>query len=311
MENASINRVSYSQYKLWKTCPLAYKFKYVDKIADDRKSIHLVFGTACHDTIQSFLFVQYNKKSMPKEPTVNGIDIRPYIVWNKNSIIDFNMNEMLKDRLYSEVKLLSESERDESISLENMNEFYEDGVQIMDFLKRKRSDWFKLTTMKLVDIEFELLEPIKGKLNFVGFIDLLFRDVAGKYYVVDLKTSTRGWKDYQKKDKSLTNQSLLYKHYLSNKLKIPYEKIDVEYVILKRKIPKFAQYPAMRKRIQKFVPTNGSVSMKNAVNDFDNFIEQVFDDNGDRRTEGYEATPSKHACRFCEFKKRKICKFAI
>lgn len=307
-----MKRVSYSQYKLWSKCPLAYKYKYVDKIAEDKKNIHLVFGSSMHDTIQSYLYVMYNKRKLPKDAEVNGILVRDYIIRDGKKFVDFDTDRLLKERMYNEVKNISDEERDETITKENMVEFYHDGVAIIDYLKKHRSDWFSLKGMELVDIEMKLQENIKGDLVFIGFIDILLKDKnTGKYYIIDLKTSTRGWGDYQKKDKSLTNQNLLYKNYLSEALNIPYEKINVEYVVLKRKVPEDPEWPAMSRRLQRFIPTDGKVSMNRAINDFNYFVDNVFDDTGDRKEDGYNPTPSKSSCKFCEFNHRNICNFSV
>ena len=307
-----MKRVSYSQYKLWKKCPLSYKYKYVDRIAEDKLSIHLGFGTAMHDTIQSYLYVMYNKRKLPKDAEVNGIPVRDYIIRDGKKFVDFDTDRLLKERMYDEVKKIPDWKRDDSITKENMIEFYQDGVEIIKYLKKHRSDWFSLKGIELVDIEMKLNENIKENLSFIGYIDILLKDKkTGSYFIIDLKTSTKGWGDWQKKDKSLTNQNLLYKNYLSEKLNVPQDKINVEYIILKRKIPEDPEWPAMSRRLQRFIPTDGKVSMNRAINDFNEFVDKVFDENGERKTEGYEPTPSTSACRFCEFNQRNLCEFAV
>ena len=67
----------------------------------------------------------------------------------------------------------------------------------------------------------------------------------------------------------------------------------------------------MSRRLQRFIPTDGKVSMNRAINDFNEFVDKVFDENGERKTEGYEPTPSTSACRFCEFNQRNLCEFAV
>ena len=59
---------------------------------------------------------------------------------------------------------------------------------------------------------------IKGKLRFIGFIDVILRSVqSGRIKIIDIKTSTRGWRDKEKKDKTKTSQVLLYKYFYSKK----------------------------------------------------------------------------------------------
>ena len=166
----------------------------MDKIAEDKKNIHLVFGSSMHDTIQCYLYVMYNKRSLPKDAEVNDIPVRDYIIRDGKKFVDFDTDRLLKERMYSEVKNIPDEERDETITKENMVEFFHDGVAIIDYLKKHRSDWFSLRGMELVDIEMKLEENIKGDLAFIGFIDILLKDKnTGKYYIIDLKTSTKGW----------------------------------------------------------------------------------------------------------------------
>lgn len=295
---------------MWKKCPLQYKYSYVDKLSSNLKSIHLAFGSSMHDTIQCYLYTEYNKKKL-KGVEVNGIPVDDYVIRDGKKIIDFDTSKLLQERMYKEVQKLSDSEKDDSITLENMKEFYADGVAICDYLKKKRSDWFFIRGWELIDIEMKLEEDIKENLYFVGYIDILLKDKLGNYHIIDLKTSTGGWRDYHKKDKTLTNQNLLYKHFLSKKLNIPLEQIKVEYLVLKRKVPDDPEYAIMGRRLQRFIPSDGKVSMNKAVADFEYFVENVFDDDGNRKEEGYEPTPSKNACRFCEYNERNICNYAI
>ena len=49
-------------------------------------------------------------------------------------------------------------------------------------------------------------------MNFVGFIDLVMKDTRnGRFKVIDIKTSTKGWNKYVKQDKIKSDQILLYK----------------------------------------------------------------------------------------------------
>jgi hypothetical protein len=152
----------------------------VDKIADDKKSIHLVFGSSMHHVIQSYLYVEYNKRSLPKDPMVNDQPIGDYIIREGKKIVDFDTSRLLKDTMYKEVKKLPEEERDDSLNTQTMTEFFYDGVAICDYLKKKRSDWFLIRGYELVDIEFELKRDLKENLTFTGFIDILLKDKSWK-----------------------------------------------------------------------------------------------------------------------------------
>ena len=52
--------ISYSQLSSFETCPKQWYLTYVKNLAPYKPSIHAVFGTAMHETIQSWLDVLYN-----------------------------------------------------------------------------------------------------------------------------------------------------------------------------------------------------------------------------------------------------------
>ena len=52
--------ISYSQYAMWSSCPQKWKLTYVDKIRLGGPSIHTVFGSAFHDTIQWYLHIMFS-----------------------------------------------------------------------------------------------------------------------------------------------------------------------------------------------------------------------------------------------------------
>ena len=128
---------------------------------------------------------------------------------------------------------------------------------------------------------------------------MLLHEPTNLLKIIDLKTSTRGWNKYQKKDKFKTAQLLLYKKFYSKKTGHPIDKIDVEYVILKRKLWENTDFP--QKRIQKFSPANGKPSINRVSKQLDEFINGAF--GGDPLS----ATPSKSACRYCEFNQTEHC----
>lgn len=301
-------KVSFSQYKLWKKCPLAYKFQYIDKIGEFKKNIHLVFGTAMHDTIQSLLYVLYNRNSISERDTVNKIKVSDYLIKRNNKIVDFDTNRLLKERMYHEVQKIDEEVREDRVTKEELIEFYEDGIQIINYLKTHRKEWFKLRNWELVDIEYKLSKDLPENVEFVGYIDILLKDDLGNYHIIDLKTSTKGWGYYQKNDTVSTNQNLLYKQWLSEEMDIPMKRINVEYLVLKRKVTNVPNVPD-ESRLQRFTPSNGIISVKKAVSDFEIFISSVFKDGKRDETKDYPANPTKFNCNYCEFSDKGVCEY--
>ena len=80
--------------------------------------------------------------------------------------------------------------------------------------------------------------------------------------------------------------------------------VDIEYFIVKRRLYEKVDFP--QKRIQSFIPANGSVSVNRAIQSMSEFVAKGFDPQGQHIAEQI-ATPSKKSCRFCEFKNTEHC----
>ena len=149
---------------------------------------------------------------------------------------------------------------------------------------------------------------MKGNVVFKGYIDLVVHDtIRDKYIVYDIKTSTKGWNKYQKKDKNKTDQLLLYKQFYSLQMKVPIDKIEVEFFIVKRKLWENVDFP--QKRVQKIIPASGKPSINRVLLNLNKFLEECFDEKGEHRQNTiYRKEPSQKHCRYCEFKsKPKLC----
>jgi len=144
----------------------------------------------------------------------------------------------------------------------------------------------------------------------VGYLDVVILDeIHNTIKIIDIKTSTRGWNKWQKRDENKTQQLLLYKQFYAEQYNHPVEKIDVEYFIVKRKLWENIDFP--QKRVQKFVPASGTPSMNKVAKRLDLFLETAFTDEGKHKTDKIFALPSKKACRWCEFRKTEHCSEGI
>ena len=128
---------------------------------------------------------------------------------------------------------------------------------------------------------------------------------------MDIKTSTSGWNKFAKEDDKRKSQILLYKEFFSQQFDIPKEKINVEYFILKRKVPRDAEFASMQKRVQEFKPADGPRKMKQAVGLMENFVKEAVDMDGEYIEKDYPTNPSKSACIFCAIKDMRLCPDAV
>jgi len=244
-------------------------------------NINLVFGNAMHEVVQEYVNLMYNES-----------------VANADTI---NLQDMLSERMrhfFSESITKDENEKNVlPATKEEMLLYYEQGSLILDFFKKHRVDYFNKKGWELVGIEHELNMETKNNKVFFGKIDIIMKDViANKYRVIDLKTSGKGWNSWKKKDKSSTNQVLLYKRFFSELFDVSEKDIDVQFIILKRTLYENMDYP--QKRIQLFTPANGKQSVNAAVEELDKFITECFHEDG---TFNLDRTYLKNPTKLCDW----------
>lgn len=278
------SNVSWSRFTVWEKCRLQYKLKYIDKVRKQVTGIHAIFGTAMHETIQQYLTQFYNV--------------------SKKSANEMDLHSILMDRMKNEFRKARKDNGDEpTCTKEELVDFYWDGVVILNWFKKpdKQKKFFTKSAHELVGIEVPILMTING-VTIRGFIDVILKDKAtGKHVLIDLKTSTSGWNKWKKMDDLVRWQLIMYKKWYSEQYNIPIEKIDVEYHILKRKIPdpEEVEYPVPR--ISKFVPPSGTVTVGRAATAFQNFINDLFDETGKiDETVSFPASSGNH-CKWCDF----------
>jgi len=279
-------RVSYSQYTLYANCPHQWKLTYVDKHKKFDPSIHLVFGSAFHETLQTWLDVLYNESI------------------EAASVLD--LGEMLYDQMVIEYTKMKDETKTQFSSPAELNEFLQDGIDILNEITKNRVDYFNTRQLKLVAIEL----PIYTKaidthdVYIMGYLDLVFEDTyTNTLDIWDIKTSTAGWNKWQKADKTKIAQLILYKRYLSEQYGYPVENINVKYFIVKRKLADGMMYA--QKRVQQFTPANGSVTMGKIKKSFEGFIRNAFNEDGSHRVDAkFPALMGKNkkSCKWCPFK---------
>ena len=282
-------RVSFSQYSMWSSCPHQYKLAYIDDLRESSSNIHSVFGSAMHETLQEYLSrcLRISKSQADK---------------------NMNTKEFLKEKMREFFLKESNDGQNPICSKEELVEFLEDGYAILDYFQKSKNfnNFYSLKDDELIAIEQPINTKISEHVNFLGFIDFIVKNKkTGRYRITDFKTSTKGWSKYQKSDPVKNSQILLYKKFYAELLGISQDIIDVEFIILKRKLYENTDFVVPR--ISKHVPASGKPSVNKAWKGFSDFVESVFDDDGNYRTDvDYPKNPTK-LCDWCEFKQRGIC----
>jgi len=282
-----MKKISYSQYSQWAVCPHKWKLNYIDELRTFKGNIHTLFGSAMHDVLQTYLTVMYND-------TIKMADSLP-------------LASMLLHRMKKYYKEIVEDLHGEEVSSqEEMQEFYEHGLAIIEWFVKKRGMYFSKKGYELVGIEVPIEYDLPNKIKFVGYIDVLMYDtVRERYKIIDIKTSTMGWNKWAKADKTKTDQLLLYKQFYGAQHDIPLDKIDIEYFIVKRKLYDKVDWP--QRRVQTFTPANGTPSINKVTNNIQSFIDECFIDGKYNKEHIYRKEASKKNCRFCEFNQTEYC----
>ena len=288
IDYTSQKSISYSQTLAYNTCPHQWALKYVKGLQEYKPSIHTVFGTAFHETMQEWLTVLY-------EETIK-------------KATEMDLEALLLSKMQTIYASEKEKYGEHFSTSEQLSEFLQDGIDILKYVKQKRASWFSNKYTKLVGVEIPLLHSIGENVFFKGYIDIVLYDQQeDRYIILDIKTSTSGWNEYAKKDDKKLAQLLLYKEFLAKQFSLDVDKVDVKYFIVKRKVPADPEYPAMGRRVQEFVPPSGKIKRGQATTALSKFITDAFDSQGKYIDKQYEHKPSKSNCMFCEFKATDHC----
>ena len=173
---------------------------------------------------------------------------------------------------------------------------------------KKRNMYFSKKNYELIGVEVPIFTTVQEGVEFRSFLDVVIRNkISGDITIIDLKTSTRSWTNFHKKNFYKISQLLLYKQFYSDKFGVSLDKIFVEFLILKRKIAKKSDFPISR--LQRFEPSQGKISMNKTMKAFNEFRGLIFDSKGEYKTDrNYSAKPGS-ACKFCEFYNTEHCKW--
>ena len=284
--------ISYSQLSMFRSCPKKWALQYKEGHKKHTPSIHMVFGTAFHEVMQHYLDVMYDKSGAAADK--------------------INTKELLEDKLREEYLIqYKKNKKIHFSSSEEIREFFEDGVQILEWFKKNKGKYFNKKGWFLVGCEIPIaVIPNNSYKNVIynGFLDVvMYHEPTDTFRIIDIKTSTKGWNSYAKKDEEKLFQLILYKKYFAKQFGLAEKSIDIQYIIAKRKIPEDAEFERMKWRIQEFIPSSEEKEIKKATKVLKEFINEAFDYNGYKET-FHVPRPSKWNCHFCAFKEdAKLC----
>ncbi len=291
INHAFQKNVSYSQLSMFRQCPKKWSLQYKEGHKTYTPTIHTVFGSALHEALQYYLTVMYDKSGAAAD---------------REDIIGI-FEEKLSEEYRVQYKKNGDSHFSDAVEL---REFFEDGVNIINYLKKNRGKYFSRKTTHLAGCEVPIIiTPNKRYTNVVyqGYLDVvLYHEYSDTFTIIDIKTSTKGWSKWAKKDEDKQFQLILYKKFFSETFNIPLEKINIEFFIVKRKLWESEDYTIPR--IQRFVPASGKVKMNKATKALDEFITKVFDRKGYADVD-HQPTPNNpnNNCNWCAFYKTHLC----
>jgi hypothetical protein len=280
--------ISYSQLSMYTQCPKKWALQYRDGHKVREQSIHMTFGTALHETLQMYLNVMYNQSAVKADE----LDLET----------DFETR--LRD-CYAEAYKQNKGEH--FTDAQTLREFYSDGVEIINYLRKNRRKYFSKRGWWLVGCEVPIVlapNPHLPRVKYMGFLDVvMYNETTNKFIIIDIKTSTRGWNDKAKKDKSKQHQLVLYKKFFAQQYNVPIDNIDIEFFIVKRKL--YESQDFVIKRIQQFRPPSGKTSVNQATKSLNEFLDNCF------TSEGYNEKNmpalTNNNCKWCPYFKTHLC----
>jgi RecB family exonuclease len=283
-----MGRISWSQFGVWSNCPHKWKLNYVDKIRPGSDSIYTVYGKAMHVVLQTYLTTMFEK-------TIKEAD-------------EIDLGNMLVDKVKEfYAQGVKDADGKHFSTASQLTEFCIQGAKGLEWFKKRRGNYFNKKGWELLGVELKLDETYKS-VDVLGYIDVILRHViTGRIKIIDIKTSTRGWKK-EKKDMLKKGQLIFYKKFIADKFDVDYDQIEIEYFIIKRLVWENPNFPISY--IQRFEPPSAQVSINKIFKQIDIFIENCFNKDGSYNLKGvYEKSGVMNDyCKWCEFKnKNDLC----
>jgi hypothetical protein len=228
---ATQKSISYSQLSMYTNCPHKWSLQYKDGHYTSEASIHMTFGTALHETLQHYITTIYEISGAEAD----RIDLDAYF------------EERFRETYLKDYKSNKKVHFSDPVQ---MKEFFEDGLEIIKVVKKNRGGHFGKRGWYLVGCEVPIvLTPLPQFNNvlYKGYLDVvLYHEPTNSFKILDIKTSTKGWSDYEKKDETKQFQLILYKYFFAKQFGVEIDKIDIEFFIVKRKLWENSPYPLIQ-----------------------------------------------------------------
>lgn len=253
--------VSYSEVKNWKECSWRHNLAYIKKVDAFRPSPFLDFGTAVHAACEKFL----ETREMDVSVTVSSLEE----AWKRNAGAEGFDEASLARAKVEAASILAE---------------------VPTFMEREFPGW------KYVAAEEELYEQIDGHPHaFKGFIDgvIVAKGKRGEdlVWLLDWKSSQRGWLRAKRQDEMTKNQLVLYKSYWSRKHGVDIKDVRCAFVILKRSA-KAGQHCDL------FPISVGDVVIKRSLKIVNDMVSSV---------KRGVALKNRNSCEYCDYKGTEWC----
>ena len=273
--------ISYSSLSTYNKCPKLWEMQYLRGEIPFKQNIYTCFGTAMHETVQTWLEIMYHDK------VKNAKELDKHKLLYENMIKSYKQGK-------------AQNGHEHFSTQDELTKFWIEGKHILDFLEKKRGGYFSTKNMQLAGIETLLYQEIRPGVMFKGLVDLVFyHPNTDRWTIMDIKTSTAGWRDAQKKNPNLTAQVILYREFFAKQFGIDKDKIDVEFFILKRRVPADAEFASMQKRVQQFRPSSGPRKTKEIINSMNKMVSEVLDEDGNFIDKDYKCTNPFGKCENC------------
>ena len=250
-----MSHISYSELKTWTECTWRHKLEYLEKLRIFKGNEFTSFGRAIHSVGEKYVLTETAEQT-PEE--------------------------------YFEIQFLNELK-----SLTNDDEAYNFDEKLVSAMRKQGSvlsnqlipglnDYF--TNFEVVSVEEKLYEDIENSdLKFKGFIDLVIKQ-EDTYHILDWKTCSWGWDTNKKRDRLLTYQLTLYKHYFAKKHNIDPKNIKTYFGLLKR--------TAKQNQVEIFEVSSGKKKTENALNLLKRALYNI---------EHERFIKNKLSCKYCPF----------